>query len=489
MLLKAHLQGHLGAGKMEQILKASDYWPNILLDCEEFTRTCLSCLFVRPPRGSAVSLGAAVATAPNEIWQIDIVSGLPHTKLRYAYFASVIDMYTKFLVLLPLKLDKAQHIAEALEQKAFSILGVPKYLITEGASNLAKSHVFKSLSAFYGFELRIRTPYSSHSLGAVERVHRSVLDCIRSYKDQFHIDWATALPMVNLVYNQTKHSATGCTPAEMVFGRRPHMWTCTTEDIGGTKWSQSEYCDHITEELDHIRSHAKKLEADYSQRMRDRFNGENKSIPPEVFVLALDKSPAKKMEKLKLSLHFTGPFLVHEERLKTVLAESCRTGKLGYLHKQFLRIIPENGGHTYAQWQELLHQDKLLQALDREKDPIVEYGIEDLAALASDEDCAEARDETQADTEDGDSRNPFEDESEDDNTFIKEAQEQAGPEPGQGPPTEISTRTGTNQPLTKRVTFEETAVSTPPTTQAPPPPEAPHRSGLTRQLPARFRDD
>ena len=78
---------------------------------------------------------------------------------------------------------------------------------------------------------------------------------------------------------------------------------------------------------------------------------------------------------------FTGPFLIHDVLNSTVLAESCCTGKLGYLHKSFLRNIPEKdmnkyetilglsklklgSGHTNAECQDLLHQNRLLEMLD-----------------------------------------------------------------------------------------------------------------------------
>ena len=496
VLLKAHLRGHLGATKMEEILKQTDYWPNMLKDCENFTSSCLSCLFVRPPRGGTISLGEAVATGPNEVWQVDLVSGLPTSKHNEKFFCSVIDTYTKFLIILPLKQDEALHIAETLEQRAFAVLGVPKFLVTDGASNLAKSLVFKSLAAFYGFELRIRTPYSSRSLGAVERVHRSVLDCIRSYKDQFHIDWATSLPMINLIYNNTKHSAIGCTPAEMVFGRRQNLWSWTPEEIAGTKWTESEYCDQNTEELEHIRSHAKKLQDEYSLKMRDRFGGKNLRAPPGVFVLALDKSPAKKTEKIKLRLRYTGPFLIHQEFEKTVLAESCRTGKLGYLHKSFLRVIPEKdaeryesmpalaklkmgGGHTYAEWQNLLHQDALLQTLDREKHPGTEYGIEDLAGLAADEDCTEALDRSQP------KQGPITDQTTEDllHDNLDPVEDQNLPNEDPGTPSVSISRPTTGSTTSKRVTFND--VDNNPRAPA----EEPRRSGRNRQLPLRFRDN
>ena len=99
---------------------------------------------------------------------------------------------------------------------------------------------------------------------------------------------------------------------------------------------------------------------------------------------------------------FTGPFLIHDVLNSTVLAESCCTGKLGYLHKSFLRNIPEKdmnkyetilglsklklgSGHTNAECQDLLHQNRLLEVLDRQHKEGLAYGEESLPKLTADE--------------------------------------------------------------------------------------------------------
>ena len=482
VLLKAHLQGHLGSKRMAKIISATDYWPNIPKDCLDFTSTCLSCLFIRPPREGEQQLGAAVPTHPFEMWQIDLVSGLP-SKKGFNFFMSVIDKFTKFCVVVPLRTDEAAHIADALEQRVFSILGTPKYLISDGATNLNKSKVFQTLARFYGIELKVRVPYSSRSLGAVERVHRSILDCFRSFQDQFQMSWVEALPCVNIVYNHTPHSATGYSPMELTFGDKANLWSWTTELIGGSRWAgPSAFAKDHKEEMDHIRASAQKLQAEYTQKMKDRFEGKNKEIPPASFCLALDKSPPKPTEKLKLRPKFTGPFFIHDVLDSVVLAESCRTGKLGYIHKQFLRLIPEKdvqkyeslpaicklkmgGGHTYKEWETLLHQGKLLQEIDRQVDGTeygtenTSYGTKDLPDLAQDENCEKTTalpqmgggKETEPDPED------------------TEIEEDAEPTPGPSGIPYATTRQHTMG--RKTVTFEE-----------------PRRSAREIKLPSRFRD-
>ena len=72
---------------------------------------------------------------------------------------------SRFAVVFPLRKDESEEIARKLETHVFSILGPPRILISDGATNLNKSARFKALANLYKFKLKVRSPYSSRSLG------------------------------------------------------------------------------------------------------------------------------------------------------------------------------------------------------------------------------------------------------------------------------------------------------------------------------------
>ena len=389
-ILKVHLYGHYGPKKMYKILSKTEYWPKMQEDCEEFTKSCLSCLWIRPPNKLSQQLGIPIPRSPNEAWQIDVVSGLPNSS-GHKFFLSAIDMFSKFLILIPLREDKAEPIAKLIETRIIAVFGPPKYITSDGATNMNKSNAFKSLAKTYNIKLKIRCAYSSRSLGTCERVHRSVLNCLRSLTDTFQTGWYNLVPLTNIIYNSIPHSATKFTPMELVFGRQPTIWENTeispenNEDVDFHKGR---------EHIEHIKEQAKIFQAEYSKNQNKRFGGKNYNFEPGMFCLALNKSPVSQNEKIKFRPKYTGPFLIHQVFDSTVAAESCKTGRITFIHKQFLRIIPEKDtqayetlpllakirlgrGHTYAEWQELLHKGELEQTLNRTNKG-VDYGTEDL---------------------------------------------------------------------------------------------------------------
>ena len=58
----------------------------------------------------------------------------------------------------------------------------------------------------------------------MERSNRSILQMLRCYVEKSH-EWETYLPLVLFTYRTTKHSSTGVTPFEIMFGRNPTEMT------------------------------------------------------------------------------------------------------------------------------------------------------------------------------------------------------------------------------------------------------------------------
>ena len=137
-----------------------------------------------------------------------------------------------------------------------------------------------------------------------------------------------------------------------------------------------------------------------------------------------------------------------------------------------LAKLKMGGGHTYEEWQELLHQDELMASLDRQKTQGLEYGVEDLAGLAAGEKWSDDVEEAPGDDEKAEEQLPMDPMAEQleplENT--EEGQRSNEPRP--------STTQGPAEPTTnKQVTFGDTEQAS-----------GPRRSGRERQLPLRFRD-
>ena len=118
-----------------------------------------------------------------------------------------------------------------------------------------------------------------------------------------------------------------------------------------------------------------------------------------------------------------------------------------------------------------------MQALDREQHPGVEYGVEDLAALAADEDCPEAKGGSNDTIDKGDDQPVIDDQSENGES------EEPPNITAEKRRVETQISTGDTEPTRRRVTFQGL-----PQNEEQPATE-PRRSGRERQLPIRYRQN
>ena len=388
-----HLMGHKAGNKMKEVIERTDTWENIRKDCIEFASTCLSCTWIRPPRGSHFRLGVPLTGKSGEILMLDTVSGLNDVEGK-KFFISVIDTFSRFLVTFPLRSDTAEEICKNLEDRVFSVFPCPKYIISDGAQNLGKSKRFQDLCNLYKVQIKIRSPYSSRSTGAVERVHRTVLDNIRSLNDSFNNNWLSNLALATCIYNSTPHTATTLSPFEIRFGYANNLFNPITENdsLLPRDVDLHNYRKEIQKQIQTAYNTAQARDKEYKDNMRKRFGGVEIPYPPGCFVLTQDKRPAKN-EKKKLRPKFYGPFLVHEELQTVVIAENCLNGKTTHLNKNLLRKIPTKSvlkysnlplyakkifgeGFDYESWQTLYHEGKLIEKIKNRDFGDVEFGIE-----------------------------------------------------------------------------------------------------------------
>ena len=396
VILKHHYMGHYSYQKLIKIISFTDYWEGMAKDIKTWTDSCLSCLFLRGPKGKRQQLGIPLSSSATDIFQIDTVSGLPVVR-GYQYFTSVIDTFSRFVVTLPLRQDRSAEITQNLITRVFPIIGSPRILISDGAKNMASSEKFQEMAAQYGIITKVRSPYSSRSLGTCERVHRSILEGIRSICDSYDTDWLSALSLSTAVYNAMPHNALGgYSPHEVFFGKESrifHTENANINDLPQTPpGNYEEVVKNHKKQIKTIRKVVHKINKEYKERMRIRFGGTDKFFVEGQFVLAENKVPST-TERRKLKPRMYGPFLIHRVLDQTVWGENVLTGKTSYLHKDFLRPIPEKphdrfanlpdivkrkcgGGFTYDEWLQLLIDKKLPHLLNRSSKEKYAYGVE-----------------------------------------------------------------------------------------------------------------
>ena len=103
--------------------------------------------------------------------------------------------------------------------EVFARLGAPEFLHSDQGRNFESSQLKETCKTL---EIQKTRPIAYYPQGnsLVERGNRTVLQMLRCYVDKSH-EWEEFLPLVLYAYRTTKHSSTGVTPFELMFGRDP----------------------------------------------------------------------------------------------------------------------------------------------------------------------------------------------------------------------------------------------------------------------------
>lgn len=303
--------GHLGISKTLARIHQKYYWPKCHIDVSRYIRNCQVCLQIKPeqkpPTGQMLS-AQPTAHNPWDVVSVDIVGPLPRSNSGFIYILSVLDCFSKYVILFPLRSANTTNIVKNLEDNVFLVYGAPKRIITDNGAQF-RSKEFKSLMLKYNVKL---TPVSNYHPQAnpVERVHRVLKTMLTAYVSENQKLWDTFLPKVAYALRSARHDVTGVTPNLVIFGREINLY----DDSNGIDNNQRLDILERKRALD-------KLFKDIHLRLREaydksktRYNLRRRDEPFKVNQLVWKKnytlSDATKNYTSKLATKFNGPFKI-----------------------------------------------------------------------------------------------------------------------------------------------------------------------------------
>jgi hypothetical protein len=214
--------GHLGGNKMASRLKLTYFWPRLGIDCKQYSRGCATCDSRKPPRPNQQGkMVLRPLAGPWERIAIDVLSGFNTSKQGNTLLLVVMDEFTKWPEVIPLRNQKAETIAEALVQHVFYRFGIPQVIHSDKATNLGLSHICKNVCDLLGISRSFSSAGHPEGNGQVERFNRFLVAGLYCLMNKKQNDWDTQLPGLLFAYRTSVHSTTGETPFFLNHGRDP----------------------------------------------------------------------------------------------------------------------------------------------------------------------------------------------------------------------------------------------------------------------------
>jgi len=133
------------------------------------------------------------------------------------------DELSKYTLAIPIAQQDAMTVTKVFVEKVILKFGIPQMILTDQGSNLL-SEIFANVCKLLKIKKIKCTAYCPQCNGALERPHRVLVEYLRCFILEEQSNWDKWLPYATtFVFNTTPHTATGFTPHELLFGRKPNI--------------------------------------------------------------------------------------------------------------------------------------------------------------------------------------------------------------------------------------------------------------------------
>ena len=139
--------------------------------------------------------------------------------MPYTYLLVICDVFTKYVVAVPLRSSEAVEIAQAFLDRWCNIFGFPYHIHTDQGSNLTGA-LWQDICKHLRIERTRTTAYRPQANGQNERTNRTIVQLLRTTQEN-HEDWYKRISHVCFAYNSSAHAVTSFTPHYLMFGCEP----------------------------------------------------------------------------------------------------------------------------------------------------------------------------------------------------------------------------------------------------------------------------
>ena len=208
---------HCGITRVKQHL-SHFYWVDKDKDIEDYVKTCSVCPARKGNYGqNAPKFGHNVkGGAPLDVIYMDYIF-LP-TSNGFRYCLTIIDSFTRFLRVYPLRKNRAVDTARELVNLVNEFGKVPKVISTDRGSHFT-GEVFKELCRFLNIKQSLHCAWRPESSGILERQHRTLKNALFIVSKELEQPWPYIVGQVVSAINAAPNQATKCSPFYAMYGR------------------------------------------------------------------------------------------------------------------------------------------------------------------------------------------------------------------------------------------------------------------------------
>lgn len=329
--------GHVGKKRLYYKLRQHYYWKKMMRDVATFANSCLKCQQNKVIRH--VKLPMCITDTPGRPFEkisIDTVGPLPITENGNNYVLTINCNLTKYFIAVPMPNKEAKTIAKSIVENVFLIFGLSKFILTDMGTEYVNK-VFKNITKLFDINHLTSTPYHPHTVGGIERSHRTLNEYLRSYLAPNTAEWDTYVKLFAYCYNTTPNSSFECkfSPFELIFGKYPPTMDFLNNQSTDPIYNFDDYAVNLKYKLQLSHKMAKELLTKLKLRNKINFDKNTHYIKFKINDKVLALGNNHKLHKV-----YEGPFTIIELTRFNAKIKNDATGQIKTLHQN--RIIKQN---------------------------------------------------------------------------------------------------------------------------------------------------
>ncbi|KAG5886426.1 hypothetical protein JTB14_009323 [Gonioctena quinquepunctata] len=351
ILLKCHddpQAGHPGVFKTFKRVSEHFYWPKMKADISSHVKRCKVCCENKPEQRKPAGLLTPhrVVDRPFQLVCCNLIGPLPRSNRGFKFILVIVDNFSKFSLVIPLRNSTAKLVCTAVEDHLFLMFGPPKFLLSDNGSQF-RSKEFRNLLANYAVKQIFTANYHKQA-NPTERVNKTLETMIRCYVSENHKEWDKMLSKVACSIRTQVHESMRRTPYFVVFGREfPMNLEIGVPDSSGDFTVDQEILARdrsvpLQQLYEEVKGKLLKA-AERNKRYYDlRHRDVKYEVGDEVYRKNFVHSDAAKFYSSKLANKFVGPFIVFKRVSPWVYELKDPDGRFrGSWHAKDLKPCPK----------------------------------------------------------------------------------------------------------------------------------------------------
>lgn len=210
--------GHMGEDKTSRNIRRHFFFANMRQLVKDHIENCLPCLTFNAKSGrkeQKLKIYEKIPL-PFSTVHIDHLGPLEKSKKGYQHILVIVDAFTKYVRLYATKTTNTKEVLRSLNDYCRSY-GIPKRIVSDRGTAFS-SEEFKTWVGRKGNKHVMIATACPRANGQVERFNRTLVPLLAKKADKEKKDWSNLLEKAEFVLNNMTSSATGDTPARLLFG-------------------------------------------------------------------------------------------------------------------------------------------------------------------------------------------------------------------------------------------------------------------------------